>query len=409
MSQRAVLAAGAVAAAAAWLIRRTKQGDEKRERAGSIAYDHDDTLFRSMRADAIAAASREPWMAGILQHIIDARSFEDAVANMLMHKLAYETTNKQEMRRKFRDALLEESDACRADAQAVVQRDPAADGVLDVVMYFKGFSAIQGYRIAHRAWEAGERAYALWLQSRCSQQFGVDIHPAAVIGPAVIIDHATGVVIGETAVVGEGCTLLHGVTLGGSGKDHGDRHPKIGKHVLLGAGCSVLGNIRVGDRAKLGAGSIVLKPIPSGATAVGAPAKIVGRVVEENPAGRGWVDAGVTECVWSELTKHAGPTPKNTISYPSFKKLLAHSSVDEAAIGELFFELDGNLDGFITEKEFRENFDKCSDRLCEAMCESSLQCPERRTSIKRHVVGTMHQITPTSPRSPTHRSLESPE
>ena len=91
------------------------------------------------------------------------------------------------------------------------------------------------------------------------------------------------------------------------------------------------------------------------------------------------------------------------------KKLLAHSSVDEAAIGELFFELDGNLDGFITEKEFRENFDKCSDRLCEAMCESSLQCPERRTSIKRHVVGTMHQITPTSPISPTHRSLESPE
>ena len=251
MSQRAVLAAGAVAAAAAWLIRRTKQ-DGTRERAGSIAYDTKDELFHAMRKDAITAAAREPWMAGILQHIIDARCFEDAVANMLMHKLAYETTNKQEMRRKFREALLEESDACRADAQAVVQRDPAADGVLDVVMYFKGFSAIQGYRIAHRAWEAGERAYALWLQSRCSQQFGVDIHPAAVIGPAVIIDHATGVVIGETAVVGEGCTLLHGVTLGGSGKDHGDRHPKIGKHVLLGAGCSVLGNIRVGDRYRRG-------------------------------------------------------------------------------------------------------------------------------------------------------------
>ena len=145
-------------------------------------------------------------------------------------------------------------------------------------MYFKGFSAIQGYRIAHRAWEAGERAYALWLQSRCSQQFGVDIHPAAVIGPAVIIDHATGVVIGETAVVGEGCTLLHGVTLGGSGKDHGDRAPEDRQARALGAGCSVLGNIRVGDRAELGAGSIVLKPIPSGATAVGAPAKIVGRV-----------------------------------------------------------------------------------------------------------------------------------
>ena len=109
------------------------------------------------------------------------------------------------------------------------------------------------------------------------------------------------------------------------------------------------------------------------------------------------------------MTKHAGPTPKNTISYPSFKKLLSSSSVDEAAIGELFFELDGNLDGFITEKEFRDNFDKCSDKLCEAMCESSLQCPERRTSIKRHVVGTMHQITPTGSVSPTHRSLESPE
>ena len=119
MSQRAVLAAGAVAAAAAWLIRRTKKGDERRERAGSIAYDTKDELFHAMRKDAITAASREPWMAGILQHIIDARSFEDAVANMLMHKLAYETTNKQEMRRKFREALLVESVACRADAQAV--------------------------------------------------------------------------------------------------------------------------------------------------------------------------------------------------------------------------------------------------------------------------------------------------
>jgi serine O-acetyltransferase len=406
MSQRTTLVAGAVAAAAWWFKKR--QSDERRDRSSSIAYDDEDALFRAMKNDAVAAAAREPWMAGILRHIIDARSFEDAVATVLVHKLAYETTNKQEMRRKFREALLAVSTTCRADAEAVVARDPAADGVLDVCMYYKGFSAIQGYRIAHRAWQSNERSFALWLQSRCSQQFGVDIHPAAVIGPAVIIDHATGVVIGETAVIGEGCTLLHGVTLGGSGKDHGDRHPKIGKHVLLGAGCSVLGNIRVGDRAKIGAGSIVLKPIPSGATAVGAPAKIIGRVVEENPAGRGWVDAGVSECVWSELTKHAGPTPRNTISYPSFKTLLAHSSVDEAAIGELFFELDGNLDGFITETEFRENFDHCSDRLCGALNECGLECSKKRTAIKRNVVGTMHKITPTEV-SPTGRALESPE
>ena len=285
MSQRTTLVAGAVAAAAWWFKKR--QSDERRDRSSSIAYDDEDALFRAMKNDAVAAATREPWMAGILQHIIQARSFEDAVATVLVHKLAYETTNKQEMRRKFREALLAVSATCRADAEAVVARDPAADGVLDVVMYYKGFSAIQGYRIAHRAWQSGERSFALWLQSRCSQQFGVDIHPAAVIGPAVIIDHATGVVIGETAVIGEGCTLLHGVTLGGSGKDHGDRHPKIGKHVLLGAGCSVLGNIRVGDRAKIGAGSIVLKPIPSGATAVGAPANRPGRRGKPRGAGLG--------------------------------------------------------------------------------------------------------------------------
>ena len=371
-----------------------------------------DTVWATIREEVQRDYQSEPLLSATMFSTVLAHdTIEESLAFILAKKLENAVLPAPKLAQLFQETLKrdEVSEDFVADLVATYDRDPACRRYSSCFLYYKGFHAIQTHRVAHALYNQGRTSLALFLQSRSSEAFHVDIHPAATIARGMMLDHATGVVIGETAVVGEGCTLLHGVTLGGSGKDHGDRHPKIGKHVLLGAGCSVLGNIRVGDRAKLGAGSIVLKPIPSGATAVGAPAKIVGRVVEENPAGRGWVDAGVTECVWSELTRHAGPTPKNTISYPSFKKLLAHSSVDEAAIGELFFELDGNLDGFITEKEFRDNFDKCSDRLCEAMCESSLQCPERRTSIKRHVVGTMHQITPTSPMSPAHRALESPE
>lgn len=155
----------------------------------------------------------------------------------------------------------------------------------------KGFAALVLHRTARRRWGKstsvpGEmsRFVSFWLQSQASAAFGVDIHPAATIGRGIMLDHATGIVIGETAVVGDGCSLLHGVTLGGTGKSKGeDRHPKVGQDVLIGAGTSVLGNISIGDGAKIGAGSVVLQPIPHGATAVGAPAKVVGRAKESKP------------------------------------------------------------------------------------------------------------------------------
>jgi serine O-acetyltransferase len=194
------------------------------------------------------------------------------------------------------------SAAVREDALCVWRRDPACETLLEVVLFMKGFLSLVVHRAARRAWKPissgddgngsgrhktvkgeeykseikGTRFVALLLQSQASSAFGVDIHPAAQIGAGVMIDHATGVVIGETATVGDGTTILHDVTLGGTGKESGDRHPKIGKDVLIGAGTQILGNISVGDRAKIGAGSVVLRPIPTGATAVGSPARIIG-------------------------------------------------------------------------------------------------------------------------------------
>jgi len=195
------------------------------------------------------------------------------------------------------------SEAVQKDVMAVLDRDPACDTVLEVVLFMKGFSALVSYRAAHQKWILTQQQQqrkerdnnkilnkqkkswtALFLQSQASAVFGVDIHPGAVLGAGILLDHGTGIVIGETAVVGDGCTLLHGVTLGGTGKDHGDRHPKIGPHVLIGTGAKILGNIAIGASAKIGAGSIVLRPIPAGATAVGAPAKIIGRALELDPA-----------------------------------------------------------------------------------------------------------------------------
>ena len=203
------------------------------------------------------------------------------------------------------------AEACREDANAIVARDPAVETLLEAVLFCKGFHSLVLHRAARRAWKPGaattaaaengaaearspseiggggggmgRRFVALLLQSQASAAFGVDIHPAAAIGAGVMFDHATGVVVGETAAIGDGSTVLHGVTLGGTGKEHGDRHPKVGRDVLIGAGTQILGNVTVGDRAKIGAGSVVLRPIPGGATAVGAPAKIIGFTREERP------------------------------------------------------------------------------------------------------------------------------
>eukprot|EP00559_Dactyliosolen_fragilissimus_P003297 CAMPEP_0184872678 /NCGR_PEP_ID=MMETSP0580-20130426/41426_1 /TAXON_ID=1118495 /ORGANISM="Dactyliosolen fragilissimus" /LENGTH=401 /DNA_ID=CAMNT_0027375509 /DNA_START=283 /DNA_END=1489 /DNA_ORIENTATION=+ len=205
--------------------------------------------------------------------------------------------------------------AVAEDALACVRRDPACDTLLEAVLFFKGFSSLVCHRAARYNWigngnnngngnsntdknnnntnkthnssktssSSPKRFTALWLQSQASAAFGVDIHPAATIGAGVMFDHGTGIVIGETARIGDGCTLLHGVTLGGTGKESGDRHPKVGNHVLVGAGSKILGNVTIGCGAKIGAGSVVLHPIPKGATAVGAPAKIIGWAKETKP------------------------------------------------------------------------------------------------------------------------------
>jgi serine O-acetyltransferase len=175
-------------------------------------------------------------------------------------------------------------EAFRADLMAWAQRDPACDRLIEPLLYFKGFHALETYRIGHRLWNAGRKDFALYLQSLVSRFLQVDIHPAARIGRGIMIDHATGIVIGETAVVGDNCSFLHNVTLGGSGREQGDRHPKIGRGVMIGAGAKILGNIKVGDCARIAAGSVVLKDVPPRRTVAGVPAREIGDNTCAEPA-----------------------------------------------------------------------------------------------------------------------------
>lgn len=174
--------------------------------------------------------------------------------------------------------------AAEADLQAVEERDPAIRSLLQPFLYFKGFQALQGWRVAHWLWTEGRETLALHFQSRISELFQVDIHPGAEMGSGLFLDHGTGIVIGETAVVGDEVSMLHAVTLGGTGAERGDRHPKIGKGVLLGAGAKVLGNITIGDYAKVASGSVVLKPVPAGCTVAGVPARLVNCPTDATPA-----------------------------------------------------------------------------------------------------------------------------
>ena len=174
--------------------------------------------------------------------------------------------------------------AAEADLKAVFERDPACRGYVQPFLFFKGFQALQTHRVAHWLWTQGRETLAFYLQSRVSELFQMDIHPATRIGRGIFVDHGTGIVIGETAVVGDDVSMLHGVTLGGTGAERGDRHPKVGKGVLLGAGAKVLGNIKIGDYAKVASGSVVLRDVPAGCTAAGVPARLVNCPTCEEPA-----------------------------------------------------------------------------------------------------------------------------
>jgi len=222
-----------------------------------------------------------PELSNAVQHaIVDQPGLEAGVAAVLALRLADAHVQARTLHGVLTRALAETETRrkLRVDLKAIMDRDPAADGPLNALLNFKGFHALQTYRAAHILYHTpGRQPLALWLQSRASQVFGADIHPAARLGEGLFLDHATGVVIGATAATGPNCSFLHGVTLGATGKDGGgERHPKLGANVLVGCGASILGNIQIGDNAKIGASSIVLRPIPAGATAVGVPAKVVG-------------------------------------------------------------------------------------------------------------------------------------
>lgn len=247
-----------------------------------------DPLWQSIREEVAAAAAREPVLASFLHaSILNHKTLEDALAFQLAAKLESPVLPAMLVRELITDAMEADKNigkSMRADIRAVRERDPAAKTYSEPFLYFKGFHALQMYRVAHWLWGQGRGALALYLQSRTSEVFGVDIHPAAVIGKGIMIDHATGVVVGETAVIEDNVSLLHEVTLGGTGKDTGDRHPKVRRGVLIGAGAKILGNVEIGVGAKIGAGSVVLEDVAPHCTVVGVPAVVVGDCSDDEPA-----------------------------------------------------------------------------------------------------------------------------
>ena len=253
-----------------------------------VSHNSVDQIWDSIRKEVTWEVSREPMLASFLHAIVLKHSrLEDALSFHLADKLASSTLPSMLIREVIDEALAEDpkiGKAVRADIQAVRDRDPAAENYSDPLLYSKGLHALQSFRIAHWLWQQGRRPLALHLQNRISEVFGIDIHPAATIGRGILIDHGTSVVIGETSVIEDNVSMLHEVTLGGTGKQTGDRHPKVRHGVLIGAGAKILGNVEIGVGAKIGAGSVVLNDVPPHCTAAGVPAKIVGRVEVDEPA-----------------------------------------------------------------------------------------------------------------------------
>jgi len=248
----------------------------------------EDAVWQQLRAEATAAAAREPVLADLITtSILDCATLEESLAHRISRKLGHHAVSEPYLHDLFADILLGDKAigaAIRADIIAIDERDPASMGYLSPVLYYKGFQALTAFRVAHQLHTQSRQEMAFYLQSIISQVYGVDIHPAAQIGQGVLFDHATSIVIGETAVIGDRVSILHEVTLGGTGKVRGDRHPKVGCGVLIGAGAKLLGNIEIGACAKIGAGSVVLESVPPHVTVAGVPAKIVGEA-EEDPAG----------------------------------------------------------------------------------------------------------------------------
>lgn len=239
-----------------------------------------DAIFARVRQEADEIVRRDPELTGwIFETILNHDSLESALIHRLAARLGREEVSADLIRQLYLDIVARDpriGAAFRADLLAVVDRDPACQRFIEPILYFKGFHALQTYRLAHALWRGGRSDLALYLQSRSSEVFQTDIHPAAQLGQGLFLDHATGVVIGSTAVVEDDVSILQDVTLGGTGKERGDRHPKIRHGVLLGAGAKILGNIEVGRCSRVAAGSVVLHSVPNNKTVAGVPARVVG-------------------------------------------------------------------------------------------------------------------------------------
>ena len=248
----------------------------------------DNELWATIKKEITELLLQEPDLGNYLsKRILAHEDLASAISALLSGKLAAEDMPVQTLKAVFDEALrtdLSIIETTTKDLLAIRERDPAVKSYSTAILYFKGFQALQAYRVAHWLWQQERRGMALYLQSRISEIFGVDIHPAARIGHGILLDHATGIVIGETSVLEDNISILQGVTLGGTGKDSGERHPKIKAGVLIGAGSNVLGNVVVGEGAWIGAGSVVLEDVEAHTTVVGVPAKVVGRPRADQPA-----------------------------------------------------------------------------------------------------------------------------
>jgi serine O-acetyltransferase len=239
-----------------------------------------DPVWDIVRLEASNAVAQDPDMAVLLfSTILNHSSLEHALIHRIATRLGHDDLPSAMIKQAFvqmSQHALQWGSMLRIDLHAVHDRDPACERYLEPLLYFKGFHAIQAHRLMNWLWENNRKDFALYLQSRVSTVFQVDIHPAVKMGQGIFLDHATGIVVGMTAVIEDDVSILQGVTLGGTGKERGDRHPKIRRGVLIGAGAKILGNIEIGKCSKVAAGSVVLKDVPCGVTVAGVPAKIVG-------------------------------------------------------------------------------------------------------------------------------------
>lgn len=239
-----------------------------------------DPIWHAVREEAEAAIAKDRALgAFMLTTVLNQPTLEEAIIHRISERLDHPDMRADLLRQSFRSMMEADpswSEIVRVDMQAVYDRDPACTRFIEPLLYFKGFHAIQTHRLAHWLFREGRLDFALYLQSRSSVVFQTDINPAARVGRGIFLDHATGLVVGETAAIGDNVSILHSVTLGGTGKEGSDRHPKIGDGVLIGAGSKILGNIKIGNCSKVAAGSVVLKDVPPSMTVAGVPARVMG-------------------------------------------------------------------------------------------------------------------------------------